>query len=265
VGFLAGAAFAEDEAELDALARKTQNPISSMISLPFESSFNFTNGKNDGTQYVLQIQPVVPLSLTDEWNLITRPIIPLIDQPEVALLPSPPIVTTTDDRTFGLGDINVSFFLSPNTDSAFTWGAGPVFLLSTATDSSLGAEKWAAGPTAVGLYQTGPWSIGLLGGQLWSYAGTSKRDDVNLTFLQPFASYNLSEGWYLTTSPILSANWEGKSGEKWTVPLGGGFGRIFSMGGQSLNARMNAYYFVERPDGAANVQLQFTVQLLFPR
>jgi hypothetical protein len=247
------------------LAKKTQNPISSMISLPFENTFNFKNGKSDQTQYVLQIQPVVPVAITGEWNLITRPIIPVISQPEVALLPLPPILVKSNGRTFGLGDINVSFFFSPNSEGDFTWGAGPVFLFPSATDNSLGAEKWAAGPTAVGLYQGSNWSAGGLVGQMWSYGGTSKRDDVNSMYLQPFVNYNLADGWYLSTSPILSANWEAKSGQEWTVPLGAGIGKIFALGSQQMNARLNSYYNVVRPDGAANWQLQFTLQFLFPR
>ncbi len=258
-------AAAQDDAALAELARKTQNPISSMISLPFENTFNFTNGRNDETQYVLQIQPVVPVGLTEGWNLITRPIIPLISQPEKAQLPVIPIVTKTGDRTFGLGDTNISFFLSPDSDSNFNWGAGPVFLLPTASDAALGAEKWGAGPTAVGLYQAGKWSVGMLAGQIWSFGGTSKRDDINLTYLQPFVNYNLADGWYLSTSPIISANWEAKSGQEWTVPLGAGVGKIFAIGNQRMNARVNAYYKVKRPSGAANAQVQFTLQFLFPR
>jgi hypothetical protein len=256
---------AQDGADLAELARKTQNPISSMISLPFESTFNLTNGRNDETQYFLQIQPVVPIGIGAGWNLITRPIIPLISQPEKAQLPVIPIVTSTGDRTFGIGDINISFFLSPDSDSNFTWGAGPVFLLPTASDEALGAEKWGAGPTAVGLYQAGKWSMGMLVGHIWSFGGTSKRDDVDLTYLQPFVNYNLTDGWYLSTSPIISANWEATSGQKWTVPIGAGIGKIFAIGNQRMNARFNAYYNVERPSGAANTQLQFTIQFLFPR
>jgi len=260
-----GGAAAQDDAALAELARKTQNPISSMISLPFENNFNFTNGRNDQTQYVLQIQPVVPIGISTGWNLITRPIIPVISQPAVAQIPLTRIVTKTSGRTWGIGDINLSFFLSPNSDSNFTWGAGPVFLLPTASDESLGAEKWGAGPTAVGLYQAGKFSVGMLAGHIWSVGGTSKRDDVDLTYLQPFANYNLADGWYLSTGPMISANWEAKSGQKWTVPVGAGIGKIFSLGNQRMNARFNTYYNVKRPNGAANVHLQFTLQFLFPR
>lgn len=255
----------EDEAALAELARKTQNPISSMISLPFENNWNLTNGQDDATQYVLQVQPVVPISISTGWNLITRPIIPIISQPEKAQIPLTRIVTTTRERTWGIGDVNLSFFLSPKSEGSFTWGAGPVFLLPLASDASLGAEKWGAGPTAVGLYQAGKFSVGMLAGHIWSFGGTSKRDDVNLTYLQPFVNYNLGDGWYLTSSPIISANWEAKSSQQWTVPLGAGFGKIFSVGNQRLNAKLASYYVVERPDGAANLQIQLTLQFLFPR
>ena len=257
---------AQDEAELAELARKTQNPISSMISLPFENNWNLTNGQNDATQYVLQVQPVVPISISSGWNLITRPIIPIISQPERAQIPTTFIVTRTrEQRTWGIGDINLSLFLSPNSGGNFTWGAGPVFLLPTASADSLGADKWGAGPTAVGLYQVGNLSVGMLAGHIWSFAGTSKRGDVNLTYLQPFVSYSLVNGWYLTTSPIISANWEADSGQEWTVPLGAGIGRIFALGNQRMNAKLSAYYNTKRPKGGANTQIQFTLQFLFPR
>ncbi len=248
------------------LAKKSQNPIGSLISLPFESSFNFENGTDDDSlQYVLNIQPVVPFSISDGWNLITRPIIPLISQDGTAQVPPTNELLKTGDRTFGLGDITLSLFASPKSEGKFTWGAGPVFVFPTATDDALGSDKWSIGPTAVGLYQTGPWLFGGLVGQFWSFAGDDDRRDVSTFYVQPFVNYNLPQGWYLTSSPLMSANWKAASGEEWRVPVGGGVGKVFRIGNQNINTRLVAYYNVERPTGSADWSIQWTLQFLFPR
>ena len=254
---------AQDASEL---AKKSQNPIGSLISLPFESSFNFENGTDDDSlQYVLNIQPVVPFSISDGWNLITRPIIPLISQDGVAQVPPTNELLKTGDRVFGLGDITLSLFLSPKSEGKFTWGAGPVAVFPTATDDKLGSDKWSIGPTAVGLYQTGPWLFGGLVGQFWSFAGDDDRRDVSSFYIQPFLNYNLPQGWYLTSSPLISANWKAKSGQKWRVPVGAGVGKVFRIGSQNINTRLVAYYNVERPTGSADWSIQWTLQFLFPK
>jgi len=253
----------EDASEL---AKKVQNPIGSLISLPFESNFNFENGTDDDSlQYVLNIQPVVPFSISDGWNLITRPIIPLISQDGVAQVPPTNELLKTGDRTFGLGDITLSLFLSPKSEGKFTWGAGPVVVFPTATDDALGSDKWSAGPTAVALYKTGPWLFGGLVGQFWSFAGDDDRRDVSTFYIQPFLNYNLPQGWYLTSSPLISANWKAKSGEEWRVPVGGGVGKVFRIGNQNINTRLVASYNVERPTGSADWSIQWTLQFLFPK
>jgi hypothetical protein len=165
---------AQEEKEETELAKKTQNPVSDLISVPFQSNFNFGVGPDDDLQYIMNIQPVVPLSLTEEWNLITRTIIPLIDQPELA---------PGFGDEFGLGDIQTSLFLSPAKPGAFIWGLGPIFQFPSATDDSLGQEKWAAGPTAVALAIQGPWVVGALVNNLWSFAGDDDREDVNQMLL----------------------------------------------------------------------------------
>jgi len=249
------------------LAAKIQNPIGSVISLPFESNFNFENGTGDDSlQYVLSIQPVLPVGIAENWNLIVRPVVPLISQDEFAQLPNPPIVTKTGERTFGLGDSTLSFFLAPKEmKSGFVWGVGPVFALPTATDSGLGSKKFSLGPTAVGVYKRGPWLLGTLIGQYWSVAGDSDRPDVSTGYIQPFVNYNLPDGWYLTTSPLMTVDWDGESGDKWRVPVGAGAGKVFSIGAQRMNTRLVAYYNAVRPDRTADWTLQWTLQFLFPR
>ena len=246
---------ADDATEL---AKKTQNPVADLISIPLQNNFNFGVGPNNVTQYVGNLQPVIPIKLTEEWNLITRTILPIINQPS----PAPGV-----SSNFGLGDLNPTFFLSPGKPGALIWGVGPTFTLPTATDTALGSGKWSMGPAAVVLTMQGPWVLGVLANQQWSVAGDSDRRRVSQMLIQPFVNYNLPDGWYLTTSPIITANWMADSGDQWTVPLGGGFGKLWRVGkvGLPVNTQLAAYYNLEKPQGAADWQLRFQVQLLLPK
>jgi hypothetical protein len=238
------------------LAQAAQNPVANVISLPFQNNTNFNFGPLEKTQNILNIQPVIPFSLGQNWNLITRTILPVISQP--ALFPG-------DDRTFGLGDTVFTAFISPASPGRIIWGAGPVLLLPSATDDKLGTEKWGAGPSAVALTSRGPWLFGVLANHIWSFAGDSGRNDVNTTLIQPFINYNFRGGWFLTSSPIITANWEADSSQTWTVPVGGGVGRLFFLGRQPVNTSLQAYYNVEKPDFGADWSVRLSVQFLFPR
>jgi len=239
------------------LAKAAQNPVADLISLPFQNNTNFGYGPDDETQNVLNIQPVVPFHLSENWNLITRTIAPLIYQPEV--------VEGTGDE-FGLGDINLTAFFSPKSPTkGIIWGVGPIFVFPTATDEKLGSEKWSAGPSAVALTIQGPWLYGALINNVWSFAGDNDRDDVNAMLLQPFVNYNLPEGWYLVSSPIITANWEADSDNTWLVPVGGGVGKIFRIGNQPMNAQIQAFYNVEKPEMVGDWTLRFQLQFLFPK
>ncbi|MBW2441463.1 MAG: neuromedin U, partial [Deltaproteobacteria bacterium] len=145
------------------------------------------------------------------------------------------------------------------------WGIGPSFTIPTATDKELGSEKWSLGPTGVVLFQPGWGTFGGLVRQLWSVAGDDDRDDVNQTLFEPFLNYNLPKGWYLISDIIIIANWDADSDNTWTVPLGGGVGKLFKIGNQAMNARTEAYYNVEKPDNAPDWQWGFTIQFLFPK
>jgi len=246
----------------DDLRQAAQNPVADLISVPLQNNTNFNVGTLDNTQNVLNIQPVVPFTLNQDWNLITRTIMPVIYQPP--FFPG-------DSNDFGLGDLTPAFFFSPkkpvpvSPGVGLVWGAGPVFALPTSTDPRLGTEKWSAGPTFVALLLTKKVVTGFLINNLWSFAGESDRPDVNAMTLQPFFNYNLPKGWYLTTSPIITANWEADSGNRWTIPIGGGIGRVFKIGKQPINAQINYYYNVERPDltgGDPQLRAQWT--FLFP-
>jgi hypothetical protein len=181
---------------------------------------------------------------------------PIINQPSPAAgIPS----------AFGLGDINPSFFLSPAKSGKFIWGVGPTLTFPTATDSLLGSGKYSAGPAVVALTMQGHWVVGALANNQWSYAGWGDHD-VNAMLIQPFINYNLPHGWYLTSSPIITANWEADSDERWTVPIGGGVGKIVHLGRLPLNLQLAGYYNVETPDTfGASWQLRFQLQFLFPK
>lgn len=246
----------------DDLRAKAQNPIANLITVPIEATFDF--GATNGNAIFIQFQPVYPIK-TKKILFVNRTIIPLIDAPGgIPGQPGNP-EPTSGGYAFGLGDILHSTFLVPAKASKVTWGIGPALGFPTATSDQLGSGKWTVGPTAVILTQPKPWSLGMLVANLWSYAGDSDRDNINQMIIQPFVSYNMDGGWFLTTSPIITANWNANSSQRWTVPLGGGVGRMFSIGEQPVNAFLQAFYMVEKPDGAPDWQIRFTFQFLFPQ
>lgn len=266
----AGHAFGQDDtpsgggAATADLAAAAQNPIAAMVSLPFQNNTFFRTGPDNDTANVLNIQPVVPLSF-GEWNVITRTIVPLIYLPSVTdSLPDLPSSDKSGDD-FGLGDINVSAFLSPVSEGKFTWGVGPSLSLRTATTDRVGTQKWSAGPTAVGLVISQPWVAGALVRHLWSFAGKSDREDVNQTLIQPIVNYNLPKGWYLVTSPIITANWEADKDDAVVVPVGGGFGRVFKVSDQAINSNVQVYYNAVRPDFAPEASMRLQLTFLFPK
>ncbi len=244
------------------LAAKTQNPVGAMYSLPFKFTFDY--GAENGEATFLNIQPVIPVTV-GKWNLINRVIAPLIDTP--GLVTGTPAIPNPvgGDGANGLGDINYSVFVSPAEPGKVIWGVGPSLMMDTATDDQLGSGKWSAGPTAVLLVQPKPWTLGLLGRQLWSFEGDSERKDVNQLLLEPFINYNLDKGWYLLTDMVLIANWDADSDNRWTIPLGGGVGKMFEIGGQKMNTKIEAYYNVEKPEDAPDWSINWTLQFLFPR
>lgn len=245
------------EDETEELARAAQNPVASLISLPFQNNTNFEFGPRDKTFNVLNIQPVWPFQLTEDWNLITRTIVPIVSQPSLR---------SGQDRETGLGDITFTAFLSPGDPGKVIWGVGPVLLMPTATDDRLGADKWALGPSVVLLAMPGNWVVGSLFSNVWSTGG-SGNEDVNLFTWQYFVNYNLADGWYLTSSPIITANWEAdRSSDEWTVPVGGGVGKIFRIGSlPPMNASVQGFYNAAKPDFVGRWNLRVQLQLMFPR
>ena len=246
------------ENKTEALAKAAQNPMAKMISVPIQNNTNFKFGPLEKTQNVTNIQPVIPFNLTEDWLLISRTIAPFIYQPEFI---------EGQGSEFGLGDISQALFIGPSKPGSFIWGAGPIFLLPTATDERLGAGKWGVGPACVGLTMRGPWVFGALVQNIWSFAdsGDSKRDDVNQFLTQPFVNYNLGDGLAIGSSPIITANWKAPSGEQWTVPIGVQVSQVIPIGKLPINWILGGYYNVEKPTNGADWTLRFQVNFMFPK
>lgn len=247
------------------LRKQSQNPVASLISVPIQDNLNFNIGSSDRTQSVLNIQPVVPLSVTKDWNIIVRWITPIIYQPiQVPQPPGSPLQTT---GIHGLGDMNPTLFLVPK-KSKVIWGVGPTFVLPTASNTTyLGQGKLSMGPSVVVLVQPAHWTIGFLANNVWSVAGHSNVDKppVNQFLLQWFVSYNMKKGWYLTSSPIITANWRATRDNVGTVPFGGGVGRIMKLGFQPVNVTAQVYGNAVHPRGASPWGLRLQFVLLFPK
>jgi hypothetical protein len=248
------------QAELSAeeLAKLAQNPVGNLISLPFQNNTNLNFGPDKGTQNILNIQPVIPISITPDWNIITRTIIPVIWQPSLG----PGI-----DSTNGIGDTVFTAFLSPANPGKWIWGAGPVVQIPTNSEEGLGNKNWGLGPSAVLLHleKGSPWVYGALVNNVWSLTSSQRGGSYNNGLIQPFLNYNFPGGAYLTSAPILTVNWDADSSQQWTVPMGGGVGKIFHFGKLPVNTQISAYYNVVRPDFAANWQIRAQMQFMFPK
>jgi len=243
------------------LRAAAQNPISSLISLPFK--FNFDYGAENGDGTILNIQPVYPIT-KGNWNYVNRLIVPVASVDGAISTPENPNPSGTDSAS-GLGDTNYSLYLSPVKYGKVIWGAGPSVMFPTANEDQLGSGRLSAGITGVALSPVKWGSLGILGRQLWSVDDDDERSDVNQTLIEPFVNYNLDKGWFLLTDMVITANWEAPSDQRWTVPVGGGAGRIYKIGSQAVNNRLEAYYNVERPDAAPEWSWHFTFQFLFPK
>jgi len=244
------------------LAKKLQNPIGNLISVPFQSNTNFSVGPNHGTQEILNIQPVIPIHITPDWNIITRTILPLIWSPSYQPL--------TSVVPFGTGPITFSSFLSPSqTKHGWLWGVGPVTQIPVASSASLGSNVWGLGPTGVLVYSMGPWVTGVLVNNVWSLGGESgpgtDRNKYNNFLMQPFVNFNMKGGWYVGTSPILTANWLTTGNNAWTIPIGANVGRVMRFGKKAppINLSMGAYANVVHPEFGSTWLLRTQVTAIF--
>ncbi|HEY2713805.1 MAG TPA: hypothetical protein VGI60_14920 [Chthoniobacterales bacterium] len=254
---ISGAEKESDEAT--ELAKQLSNPVASLISIPFQANYDFNIGPtSNGSRFTLNIQPVVPLSISKDWNLIVRTILPIVSQHDV-FYPAIP-----QDRTqSGLGDTTQSFFFSPKAPGpgGIIWGLGPVVLYPTATDDLLGSEKWGLGPTAVLLKQTGGWTYGVLANQIWSVAGDSHRENISATFLQPFVTYTTKTHTTFGLNTESTYDWENS---QWTVPLNAFVSQVLKIGKQPISIQLGARYYADGPSGAPDWGLRLNFTLLYP-
>jgi hypothetical protein len=237
------------------LAKKLANPISSLISLPFQNNTDLGIGPNNGSRNTLNIQPVIPISINENLNLITRMILPVISQYNV---------TGLGNSETGLGDVVLSAFLSPsNSKGGLTWGAGPVFLIPTATDDYLASKKFGIGPTAVALYQTNGITFGGLVNQIWSVAGNKDRGDISALFFQPFFNYNWKSGAGIGGNFEITQNWEANTTTVWFNPTISG---VTSLGTQKTQFAVGPRFNLAAPSGSkADIGFRAVVVFLFPK
>lgn len=238
------------------LAKQLSNPIASLISVPFQFNYDRGFGPEDGYRAVLNIQPVVPFELGEDWNLISRTILPVITQRNIA---------GRSGTQSGIGDITQSLFLSPRAPGpgGLIWGVGPVFLIPTATDDLLGTGKWGAGPTGVALRQSGPWTYGVLANHIWSFAGHEGRAEVSSTLLQPFLSYTTADAWTFGLNTESTYDWN--AGE-WSVPINFTIGKLVKFGARPVSFTAGVRYWAAAPDnGPEGFGFRGVMTLLFPK
>jgi hypothetical protein len=245
-----------EEKSTEELQKETQNPVASLISVPVQNVSNFNIGPANRTQDVLNIQPVIPVGISPDWNVIVRWITPVISQP---------IPTEKDIGVYGIGDMQPTFFLSPAKPGALIWGVGPIFQLPTATSQYTGQGKFGIGPSVVVLAQPGHWTVGALVNNVWSVAGSGSRPAVNQFLMQYFINYNLDKGWYLTSAPIVTADWKATSGNQWVTPVGGGVGRVCRLVTTPVNITAQFYGNVVRPAGSSTWSMRLQIAFLFPK
>lgn len=249
--FSISSVFAQEKSA-EELAKMSQNPLANMMSFPFQNNTTFGNGPNgDRTSNTLNIQPVLPFF---NGHLITRTIIPVVSSPNYA---------ETSGATTGIGDINSTLFYAPTPKNGLTWGIGPVFVIPTNTDVS--SHKFSTGASFLTLKMTKKFVYGFLVSNVWSVAGDNSYSDVNSFLGQYFINMNFPKGWYISSAPIITANWEASDGNKWIIPFGGGGGKIIKIGKIPFNLQAQAFYNAVRPDNFGGFSTRFQIQMMLPK
>lgn len=234
------------------LAKEKHNPFADQITLPIELSSSLDVGPGNGTAGGFNVQPAIPVSLGESWNLIARPSLSLL-------------ATEQPDRKLGLGDIELQTYLTPGVFQKWVWGIGTDLQVPTATEHSLGTGKWSAGPAAGLIYMNGPWVNGILATHVWSFAGDGDRNDVSQSTIEALLSYNFENGWFIAFDSTMTADWKAPADKRWTIPVGLDAGKAIQLGKQSLSVQFGTYYNVERAEGAARWLVRLQVSFNFPK
>jgi len=248
--FFCSASFAQINKEQ--LAEEVENPISYLMRIPVQDNYGFGIGPYDRAQNKLNIQPVIPFHLTPNFNLITHTSIPLIWMPDIY---------NSSGTYFGLSNILLDLFFSPTNSKNFFWGLGPSILFPTSTNPNIVAKESALGPLFALVWTPENWVFGITAKQLWSVGGPemSKMD------LNYFINFNFPDGYYLTTSPNITADWLAESGQEWVIPFGFGLGKILKLRKRYLNVSLQGYYAVVTPAPASEWTIRAQIAFLFPK
>ena len=236
-------------------AIQSQNPMADILKLPLQNNFNSGTGHKSQTEYRLNLKPSMPSDLSSDWTLVNRLDIPFIYQPGRV---------SGEKDSFGLGDTTYESFYGPAGDRTLYWGAGPAFQIPTATDNQIGSKKWSAGLAATASMVKGPVVAGVRANHLWSFAGKDDRADINRTTFEYFAYWNLGSGWWIGTSPVNTADWDAIQSEVWTIPIGGGIGKIVMRGRTPINLKLEAYHYAEVQTGGADWSAVLSIEFLLP-
>jgi len=237
------------------LAQELTNPIADLMTIPIQMTYDQNIGVNDdGYKVQTNIQPVIPFDIGDDWNLLTRTILPVVKQDKIF---------PNSGSQFGLGDTSVSLFFSPKESSGVIWGVGPIALLPTATDDLLGAKKWGAGPAGIAVAMLGPWTVGGLTNHVWSVAGDSNRDDISNTFIQPFAAYTWPSAWTVSLQSESTYNWKS---EEWAVPFTMAVSKLVRIGKLPVSLQAGTGYWAKSAtNGPEGVRFRLQANFVLPK
>lgn len=235
------------------LAKAAQNPVANMVSLPLQWNYSTGGGLDSSTALVLNVQPVLPLPIGENWLIVSRTIVPFVSIP----LP-------TGGQSGGIADIQEQAYFTKSKPGKITWAVGPILSFPTATNRLARTGQWGAGPGAVVLMMPGPWVIGLLANNVWRIGGEAHGDVLNTLTMQPFINFNLPRDWSITTAPLITSNWSALGDQRWTVPIGMGVGKVTRIVDQPLNLGMQYYHDVHHPRHAGSEELRMFVAALWP-